>query len=66
MCTLADQIVYVEGGRVVERAAAVLRSVPAGQDLVDHELLEHMLETRTRPCTEMADARDAFAALAGA
>ena len=44
-------------GRVVERAAAVLREVPAGHDLVDHELLEHMLETRTEPCSEMADAR---------
>lgn len=44
-------------GRVVERAAAVLRAVPAGHDLVDHELLEHLVETRTQPCTEMADAR---------
>jgi carboxylate-amine ligase len=43
-------------GRVVERAAAVLREVPAGHEVVDHELLEHLVETRTRPCTEMADA----------
>jgi carboxylate-amine ligase len=50
-------LVDPDGGRVVERAAAVLRKVPAGHDLVDHELLEHMLETRTEPCTEMADAR---------
>ena len=50
-------LVDPEKGRVVERAAAVLREVPAGRDLVDHELLEHLLETRTEPCTDMADAR---------
>ena len=50
-------LVDPDSGHVVERAAAVLREVPAGQDLVDHELLEHLLETRTEPCTEMADAR---------
>jgi carboxylate-amine ligase len=44
-------------GTVVERAAAVLRAVPAGKDQVDHELLEHLVETRTEPCTEMAEAR---------
>jgi carboxylate-amine ligase len=50
-------LVDPDAGRVVERAAAVLREVPVGHDLVDHELLEHLLETRTEPCTEMADAR---------
>ena len=50
-------LVDPDSGHVVERAAAVLREVPAGQDLVDHELLEHLLETRTEPCTEMAEAR---------
>jgi glutamate---cysteine ligase / carboxylate-amine ligase len=50
-------LVDPDAGRVVERAAAVLREVPAGLDLVDHELLEHLLETRTEPCTEMVDAR---------
>jgi carboxylate-amine ligase len=50
-------LVDPETGKVVERAAAVLRAVPAGKDVVDHELLEHLLETRTQPCSEMADAR---------
>jgi glutamate---cysteine ligase / carboxylate-amine ligase len=45
-------------GHVVERAAAVLREVRDGHDLVDHELLAHMVETRTEPCTDMADARE--------
>ena len=46
-----------DSGNVAERAAAVLRHVPAAHDVVDHELLEHLLETRTEPCTEIADAR---------
>jgi carboxylate-amine ligase len=50
-------LVDPESGLAVERAAAVLRVVPVGAELVDHELLEHMLETRTEPCTDMADAR---------
>ena len=50
-------LVDPESGLAVERAAAVLRVVPVGHELVDHELLEHMLETRTEPCTDMADAR---------
>ena len=50
-------LVDPETGRVVERAAAVLRKVPAGPDVVDHELLEHLIETRTGPCTDLADAR---------
>jgi carboxylate-amine ligase len=44
-------------GRAVERAGAVLREVRAGRDLVDHELLEHQVETRTEPTTDIADAR---------
>ncbi len=50
-------LVDPETGHAVERASGVLRVVPAGHDLVDHELLEHMLETRTSPCTEMSEAR---------
>ncbi len=50
-------LVAPETGELVERAAVVLRAVPAGHDLVDHELLQHMLETRTSPCTDMGDAR---------
>jgi carboxylate-amine ligase len=45
-------------GRVVEQAAAVLRHVPDDRDIVDLELLQHMVETRTTPCTEMDRARE--------
>ncbi len=50
-------LVDPDTGHVVERASAVLRKVPVGSDLVDHELLQHQIETRTEPCTDMADAR---------
>ena len=50
-------LVDPEKGRMVERAAAVLREVPAGRDVIDHELLEHLVETRTEPCTDLADTR---------
>jgi carboxylate-amine ligase len=51
-------LVDPDTGRVVERADAVLREIRAAGDQVDHELLEHMVETRTEPCITMADARD--------
>jgi carboxylate-amine ligase len=44
-------------GRVVERAAAVLRELTTVRDRIGHELLEHMVETRTEPCLDLADAR---------
>ena len=53
-------LVDPETGHVVERAGAVLREVspdlPGDPGSVDHELLQHMIETRTEPCTDPADA----------
>jgi glutamate---cysteine ligase / carboxylate-amine ligase len=49
-------------GRVVERADQVLRDLQGGGDLVDHELLEHQLETRTDPVSDLADARSQLGA----
>jgi carboxylate-amine ligase len=54
-------LVDPETGRLVERAEAVLRIVRKGEtseaelDVVDRELLRHMLEIRTHPSTDLAD-----------
>jgi glutamate---cysteine ligase / carboxylate-amine ligase len=55
-------LVHPDTGRIVERATAVLRHVPVNHNLVDHELLEHLLETRSEPCTDMEDARQQLVA----
>ncbi len=54
-------LVDPETGRLVEGAEAVLRNVrehdpsEAELDVVDRELLRHMLEIRTQPSTDVAD-----------
>jgi len=53
-------LVDPSSGQVVERAAAVLREIPGDQgrrDVVDQELMQHQIETRTDPCTDTSDAR---------
>ncbi len=50
-------LVDAEDGHAAERAGAVLREVGAGREVVDHELMEHQVETRTKPVTDLDDAR---------